>query len=123
MKKSTIILVSTLAITFLLMLVFIFTRHGGNTEQIIPAIFLCIALVVIAIISLRVEKKIFLEKNIPKIIIGSFALAFGVMLLVGVLALPFVGFSGLDIIMGQYTGIIWLVFTLALSPITAKYLK
>lgn len=123
MNKRAKILVSTLAITFLLMVLFIFTQHGGSKEQIIPFLSFGVVLVLMAIFSLRIEKGIFSGKNIIKVIIGSFALAFGAMLLVGVLSLPFVGFKGLEIIMGHNTGYYWLILAFIASPITAKYLK
>ena len=123
MNKRAKILVSTLAITFLLMVIFIFTQHGGNIEQISPFLIFGVALVFIAIFSLKIEKSIFSGKNIIKIIMGSFALAFGAILLIGVLSLPFVGFKGLEVIMGHNTGYYWLALALVLSPITAKYLK
>ncbi len=105
------------------MVLFIFTQHGGSKEQIIPFLFFGVVLVLIAIFSLRIEKGIFSGKNIIKVIIGSFALAFGAMLLVGILSLPFVGFKGLDIIMGHNTGYYWLILAFIVSPITAKYIK
>ena len=106
MNKRAKILVSTLAITFLLMVLFIFTKHGGNKEQIIPFLLFGMVLVLVAIFSLKIEKSIFSGKNIIKIIFGSLALAFGVMLLVGILSLPFVGFKGLEIFWGTIQVII-----------------
>ena len=122
MKTRTKILVSTLAVTFLLMFLFIFTQHNGNKEQIIPGIIFGVILVVTALFSLKIEKKIFSEKSIIKIIISSFALAFGIIILFMILALPFVGFKALDSL-NQHMGTAWLVAAFVISPIAAKYVK
>ena len=122
MKKRTKILGSTLAITFLLMLVFIFTQHNGNKEQIIPALIFGVILVVSAIFSLKVEKRYFSEKSIIKIVISSLAIAFGLIILTAIIALPFVGFKSLDAV-NQYMGIAWPTFALVVSPLAAKYVK
>ena len=53
----------------------------------------------------------------------SLGLSFGLMLLVGILGLPFFGFRLLDTIMGHNTGVIWVVSALLVSPISAKYIK
>jgi len=123
MNKRAKILVSTLAITFLLMVIYIFTQHGGNKDQIIPFLIFGVVLVFMATFSLKIEKSIFSGKNIIKIIMGSFTLAFGAIILIGILCLPFVGFKGLEIIMGHNVGYYLLALALVLSPITAKYIK
>ena len=103
--------------------VFLFVQHGANKEMLVPVILFGVILVAIAIIGLRVEKKVYKGKSIPKIIFGSLALAFALMILIGVLALPFVGFEAFDAIMHNNAGIIWLVLAVIVSPITAKYMR
>ena len=122
METRTKILIAILALSFLGMAMFLVLQHGVPAEGLIPILLFGVFLVVAAIVSLKIEKKAFEGKSIPKIVIASFALAFALMLLVGVLALPFVGFEALETIMGHNAGIIWLVLAIFVSPITAKYL-
>ena len=115
---------SVLAISFLIMILFLFVQHDATKEQLIPAILFGVVLVTTAIFSLKIEKKVFKGKNIIKIIFASFALAFALILLIGILALPFVGFEALELLVGNNTGIILVVLAVVVvSPITAKYLR
>ena len=123
METRTKILVSVLAISFLIMILFLFVQYGATKEQLIPAILFGVVLVTTAIFSLKIEKKVFQGKSIIKIIFASFALAFALILLIGILALPFVGFEALELLMGNNTGIILVVLAVVVSPITAKYLR
>ena len=123
MEIRTKILIAILALSFIGMAMFLVLQHGVPAEGIVPILAFGIFLVAAAIFSLKIEKKVFKSKSIPKIVFASFALAFALMLLVGILALPFVGFDALETIMGHNAGIIWLVLAILVSPITAKYLS
>lgn len=123
MKKRTTALVTVLAISFFMMILFLFIQYGATKEQLILAILFGVILVTTAIFILKTEKKVFKGKSIIKIIFASFALAFALTLLVGILALPFVGFKALELLIGNNTGIILIVLAVVVSPITAKYLR
>ncbi len=123
MEKRTKILITALIVSFIAMALFLFLQHGVSKEQLIPVLVFGIVLVSVAFFSLKVEKKVFKGKSIPKIVIASFALAFALMLLVGILALPFFGYKALEAVMGHNTGVIWLVLAVLVSPIIAKYLR
>ena len=97
----------------------LFISHGENNKPILFGVIL----VSLAFFSLKIENKKQTNRNFLKLLFASFAIALGVIILVSVLALPFVGFSGFELLAEKSFGYILLVFTAVAYPFVMKYMK
>ena len=121
MNKRAIILISALVVTFILMV--LFTRQVNNIEELMPSVIFGLVLVVLAIDSLKAESNKQSKTNAVKLLFASFAVAVGLIIIISVLALPFIGFSSFELVAEKSFIYILFALTAIAYPIVAKYLK
>ncbi|MCG7862737.1 MAG: hypothetical protein JAZ18_10155 [Candidatus Thiodiazotropha endolucinida] len=116
-------LIGTLAASFIAMVLYLASQHGAPVEFVVASITFGVALIGGAYLSQKSRSKSSQKPALPKIVFASFGLAFALMLLSSIIALPFVGFSGFLTILGPNVGAIWVGLAVAVSPFAFKYLR
>jgi len=125
MTKRTYILVCILGISFVGMILYLNSRKGLSSGELIVSLMFGTVLVTVPIVLAKVS-----PNNLPGIPQSGFlrhylvglAIVFAIWMLVSIILLPFYGVIGFELLGKPLFGIIWAVLGLAATPIARKFI-
>ena len=126
MTKTTYILITILAVSFIAMILYINNWTGLSRGELISSILFGFMLVAVAFVFAMNS-----PNNLPGIPRSGYlryysiglAMVFAIWMLVSILLLPFFGGVGFDLVSNKAFGILWVVLGLIMSPLAKKYIK